>query len=81
MKSPSLRDAKSHRQTRTPIFGSLSELTERYSVSASTLYRMSRCDPRFPKARRLPTGSRIWSVTELDQYFEDLPKEVVTNGS
>ena len=75
MKLPSLRDAKSHRQTRTPILGSLSELTERYSVSASTLYRLSRSDQHFPKARRLPTGSRLWSVVELDEYFNRLPQE------
>ena len=56
-------------------FARFSQLTDRYGVSISTLYRLDRSDHRFPKARLLPTGTRLWSVEELDKYFDALDLE------
>ena len=55
-----------------PRFARLSQLTDRYGLSLSTLYRLGRQDKRFPKALRLPTGTRLWSIHELDDYFDNL---------
>ena len=56
-------------------FARLSQLTDRYGLSLSTLYRLGRQDDRFPKAHLLPTGTRLWSVQELDDYFDALTAE------
>jgi predicted DNA-binding transcriptional regulator AlpA len=53
-------------------YSPLSRLTERYGVSLPTLYRLGRLDKRFPKAHVLPTGTRLWSIAELDAYFDGL---------
>jgi predicted DNA-binding transcriptional regulator AlpA len=58
-----------------PRFARLSQLTDRYSLSLSTMYRLGRQDHKFPKAHRLPTGTRLWSVKELDDYFDALTAE------
>ena len=59
-------------QPSEPRFARLSQLTTRYDLSLSTLYRLGRRDQSFPKPRLLPTGSKLWSVSELDSYFETL---------
>ena len=59
----------------SPRFARLSQLTDRYGLSLSTLYRLGRQDSKFPKAHRLPTGTRLWSVQELDDYFDALTTE------
>jgi predicted DNA-binding transcriptional regulator AlpA len=59
----------------SPRFARLSQLTDRYGLSLPTLYRLGRQDDRFPKAHLLPTGTRLWSVQELDTYFENLNVE------
>jgi predicted DNA-binding transcriptional regulator AlpA len=56
-------------------FARLSLLSDRYGISISTLYRIERTDSNFPRARILPTGARLWSVKELDEYFHALPTE------
>jgi predicted DNA-binding transcriptional regulator AlpA len=55
-----------------PRFSRLSQLTTRYDLSVPTLYRLARRDKTFPKPRLLPTGSKLWSVAELDAYFDAL---------
>ena len=57
-------------------FARLSVLADRYGISLSTLYRLERNDPNFPQARLLPTGTRLWSVKELDTYFDSLPQQL-----
>lgn len=61
----------------SPRFARLSQIADRYGVSLSTLYRLDRQDRNFPKARRLPTGARLWSVQELDEYFQALKTDWV----
>ena len=56
----------------SPKYARLSQLTERYGVSLATLYRLGKLDAQFPKAHVLPTGTRLWSVEELDAYFDCL---------
>lgn len=52
----------------------LDDVTERYKISRSTLYRLIR-ENGFPKPYRLP-GSRLsrWNVSMLDTYDQQTKK-------
>jgi len=44
-------------------------ILEKYPISRSTLWRLQKEDPTFPKFKRLGSKIKIWKISELDKFF------------
>ncbi len=52
----------------TNIWLRLTELTDRYNCSASTIWRWSKNRPSFPKPVRLGPNTVAWSLAAIEQF-------------